>query len=279
VSRLPSLSASYSVSPQWPWRGGRRVIPPRPAGGRGGPVTATFGGDGANYTSLPGGGKNLFYIKVDAYLKHNNADTDFVRGTGIERITVEFSATAAGRCGRGEAQAQYGLGKVCLCQRRFEEASQVFATAFPLVRRLHDLLGETYLLRGLSEAQFELGLVSEAEHNLTTALKIGRALDESFAEASASLALGILYGSQSDSSRAEDHINRALTLFSEMNNIPWRARALCALAKSRNDQGDHVRAREIWSEAYTLLSALRSPEAEEIAVLLSQTSEVTSDEV
>ncbi|MCW2877566.1 MAG: putative AfsR-like transcriptional regulator [Sphaerisporangium sp.] len=180
---------------------------------------------------------------------------------------------------RGEAQAQYRLGEVYLRQRRFEEASQVFATAFPLVRRLHDLLGETYLLRGLSEAQFELGLVSEAEHNLTTALKIGRALDESFAEASASLALGILYGSQSDSSRAEDHINRALTLFSEMNNIPWRARALCALAKSRNDQGDHVRAREIWSEAYTLLSALRSPEAEEIAVLLSQTSEVTSDEV
>jgi hypothetical protein len=48
-----------------------------------GSSTATFGGDGANYTSLPGGGKNLFYIKVDAYLKHNNANSDFVRGTGM----------------------------------------------------------------------------------------------------------------------------------------------------------------------------------------------------
>ncbi|MBT2231782.1 hypothetical protein [Nonomuraea sp. NEAU-A123] len=44
--------------------------------------TATFGGNGANYTSLPGGGRIDFYIKVDAYLKHKDVDTDSVRGEG-----------------------------------------------------------------------------------------------------------------------------------------------------------------------------------------------------
>ncbi|GAA3816102.1 BTAD domain-containing putative transcriptional regulator [Sphaerisporangium flaviroseum] len=180
---------------------------------------------------------------------------------------------------RGEAQAQYRLGEVHLRQRRFEEAAQAFSAAFPLVRRLHDLLGEAFLSRGLGQAQLELGLASEAEHSLTSALKIARALDEPFAEASASLALGTLYGSQSDTERAEEHINRALRLFREMDNAPWRARALRALAKTKDDQGDHARARELWSEAYTLLSALGSPEAQEVAALLSGPARVTPDEV
>ncbi|GAB1823443.1 AfsR/SARP family transcriptional regulator [Herbidospora sp. RD11066] len=162
---------------------------------------------------------------------------------------------------RGQAQALFRLGDAHVRQEQPAPARDAFAAALPLVRALGDLVGEAYLLRGLGQAQLAAGERADAETSMKAAVAAGQRVGDQFAEASASLGLGRLYESGDDLGAAVSHLERAVTLFAEMDNTTWRARAMDALAVTLRRLGDDEAARALWERACSLLDGLDSPEA------------------
>jgi tetratricopeptide (TPR) repeat protein len=126
---------------------------------------------------------------------------------------------------RGEAQSLYRLAQTHLVRDQVDEAVTAFERVLQIVVAGGDLLGTAYSMCGLGEALLRQGPTTAAEATLVRALAVARRVADRFIEGRISLALGRLHLFHNRRNEAQEHVETALRLFTEIRSPLWEAEA------------------------------------------------------
>lgn len=185
---------------------------------------------------LDGGGHDLeqagayFAATGDSFMEAQAlarlANVAMLQGRLCEAETLLDRALAR-QPGQGnvlEAQLHKRLAEVYWRQGRGPDAIHGCERALDLVRDLHDLIGEAYVLHALGEARHQVGQHEAAMAALDRGLHLARDTGERFIEGRILLSLGLLGGAS-----AVEHLRGAVEVLRAIGTWTWHERAVAAL--------------------------------------------------
>lgn len=164
------------------------------------------------------------------------------------------------RAPRLMAQTEYRLGEFLLRQGELDQAERTFRGVLELVQDEHDLLGESYALQSLGAVHIQQGQYALAETRLSAALGLAQQLGDNLALGRVLITYAELYLACSELGLARRQIDKALTVFGNIDSGPaWREHLLELKAKCRSLELTAVRRSQVASSPGAGATALRNP--------------------
>jgi DNA-binding SARP family transcriptional activator/tetratricopeptide (TPR) repeat protein len=168
----------------------------------------------------------------------------------------------------GEAFALSGLGDNEMQRGRYEDAAVYIRECLTLRRDGGDRVGAAFALVSLGRVESHMGRYQPAAEHVSQALAIFQEFGHRMGEAEALNGLGeiLLVTGQPENARAKHAA--AVTLTWHTGEKYERARAHKGLGSCYDAMADLTRAREHWQQALAIYTELGSPEADEIRARL-----------
>lgn len=169
----------------------------------------------------------------------------------------------------GEAHVLNAMGAVHWRMHEYTEALSHFNIALSIRREIGDRYGEARTVNNIGFTYQRQRNYEEAAKWLKEALAIARDLGDRDSEAVTLNNLGYTLGPAGDFPTALDYASRGLEIARIIGSLYEEGRALDAMARCAEGQGNTAAASRHWQAALLIFEKAGVPEAEELRVILS----------
>jgi tetratricopeptide (TPR) repeat protein/transcriptional regulator with XRE-family HTH domain len=185
-----------------------------------------------------------------------------------ESVTQALELYAELGIEHGTANALNHLGLIQAAAKQFEEAEGSERRAYELYRQFGDGIGQAAALSDLGGIQYATMNYPAAAESFAEALELYRDHIDRDGEACTLNRIGDLALAVAEPEQARNNFEQALAIANSIGSRPIQARALEGLGKTRIQQGSHVDASKILTEAAEIYRSIDPKSEERVRAML-----------